>query len=154
MLGFIASFTINLASSWFQLYILTNGWYAAIVIILFLAASYWFLNRRTSLSTIVFVTLVSGVLINLFASWFVEHVLHNSFTFSGFIVIFLLTVTLLLLINFIASRPLSRYKKNRSNSLRRKAKKSSFSLASKGRVRKQSYPNKNINRRSKRRFPF
>jgi hypothetical protein len=50
MLGFIASFPINLVSSWFQLYILSNGWYAAIAIILFLAASYWFINRRTSLS--------------------------------------------------------------------------------------------------------
>src|SRR5216683_4380033 len=153
MLGFMASFTINLVSSWFQLYILSNGWYAAIAIILFLVASYWFINRRTSLSTIVFLTLVSSVLINLFASWFVVNVLHSSFSGLSIIVILPLTVILVFLTNFIVSHPISNYMRRKRDRRRREAKKSTFSLASKGRVRKQRYPNKNIKRRPKKKFP-
>src|SRR5216683_3376634 len=127
MLGFTASLPINLASSWFQLYILSNGWYAAIAIILLVAASYWFINRRTSLSTIVFVTLAYSVLFNLFASWFLVNVLHSSFSVLSIIVILLLTVILVLLSNFIGSHPISRYVKKKKDKLRREAKKSSFS---------------------------
>ena len=154
MLGFIASFPINLASSWFQLYILSNGWYAAIAIILFLAASYWCINRRTSLSTIVFVTIAYSVLFNLFASWFLVNMLHSSFSGLSIIVILLLTVILVFLTIFIGSHPISNYMRRKRDQRRREAKKSSFSLASKGRVKKQSYPNKNIRRRSKKKFPF
>jgi len=129
MLGFTASLPINLASSWFQLYILSNAWYSALAIILLLAASYWFINRRTSLSTIVFVTLAYSVLFNLFASWFLANVLHSSFTVLSIIVILLLTVILLFLSNFIASHPISSFVKKRKYTLRRNAK-----LASKGKI--------------------
>lgn len=154
MLGFIASLPINLASSWFQLYILSNLWYTAIAIILLVAASYWFINRRTSLSTIVFVTLAYSVLFNLFASWFLVNMLHSSFSGLSIIVILLLTVILVFLTIFIGSHPISNYMRRKRDQRRREAKKSSFSLASKGRVKKQSYPNKNIRRRSKKKFPF
>lgn len=105
MLGLIASIPINLASTWFQVSILSNGWYTALAVLLLLATTYWFINRRTTLSTIVFVTLAYSVLFNLVASWFLVTVLHNSFTVVSILVIVLLTVILPLLSVFIYSEP-------------------------------------------------
>jgi uncharacterized membrane protein len=154
MLGFIASFPINLATFWLQLYILSNGWYTAAAIFLLVAATYWFINRRTSLSTIVFVTLVYSILFNLFASWFMVNVLHSSFSGLSIIVILLLTVILVFLTNFIGSHPISRYMNRTKRKRRREAWNNEIRLATKGKVRKQRYPNKTINRRPKKKFPF
>lgn len=148
MLGLIASFPINLATFWFQFYILSNGWYTALAIILIVAASYWFINRRTSLATIVFVTLAYGIILNLLASWFFEHVLNNTFTGLGIILILLFSILIPLLTNFIASRPISTYMKRQRSKLRRRAQKAS--LASTGKVhtrKKRSTRKKKTQRR-------
>ena len=133
-LSLIAGITINLVTSWFQQYILSNPLVLICVIIVLIYLGYWVIIKiRSALLTFAFVVLVLSVFFNLFSSWFQENMLHNLFTTLNVTLFLSFTIIVLVLSYFIGSHPISRgktklrrlYKNNARNKVR---------LAQEGRV--------------------
>ena len=105
VLGLAASIPINLASTWFQQYILSNTLFSIVAIILVLGFIFWMIELRSRTLTIAFITLIASVIANLLSSWIQDKGLHNSFSLSNVVIILCLAFLALV----ISAFPLSKY---------------------------------------------
>lgn len=139
--GFIASIPINLASSWFQQDIISNKFLSISVIIMLAALFYLVLRMRAPrYLAIATATFVAGIFLNLLSWWVQEYPLHNSFTISNVLVILSVAGICSIMNALLASHPIRSYTRRRTYRLRRKAKKSSVSLATKGKFSTRKKP--------------
>ena len=150
-LGFIASIPINLMTSWFQQDIISNKFLSISVIIILAAICCLVIKMRAPhYLTVASMSFVAGIFINLLSRWVQEDILHNSFTISNVALILLITAFILVSSALLGSHPISSFKTRLRRKYRRRAKQSSFRLASKGRVNagKRLLPGKRKKRRS------
>ncbi len=148
ILGYAASIPINIASNWLQIYILPNPFYFVSAIILSIAALYYVIKKQPSFLTSASITFAVSVFLNLLSSWVQESLLHNTFTFGGVLLIISIPIFILVLSNFIASHPISRFENNRRRLYKRQAK-VKVGLASQEKIYVRKQPKKNIKRRKR-----
>jgi predicted PurR-regulated permease PerM len=105
VLGLAASIPINLASTWFQQYILSNTLFSVVAIILVLGFLYWIIELRSRTLIIATITLIVSVIANLLSSWIQDKRFHNSFSLENVVIILCLAFLGLM----ISAFPLSKY---------------------------------------------
>jgi hypothetical protein len=147
VLGYIASIPINITSNWLQIYILPNPLYFVTAIILSIAALYWVRKKQASFLASASITFAVSIFLNLLSSWVQEKVLHNTFTFGGVLLIISIPIFILVLSNFIASHPVSRFENRMWRRHRRLARVIMAAEGEKRYVRKQ--PKKTMKRRKR-----
>ena len=141
LLGFIASIPINLITSWLQQDIISNKFLTIFVIILLAAICYLVVRIHAPKFLIdALMGFVAGIYAGLFSVWLQGDVLHNSFTSVNVPLMVLVTLIILVLGSFIASRPIKTYVRRKRDKRRREAKKGSISLASRGKVNTTKKP--------------
>lgn len=137
-LGLVASIPINLATSWFQLKILSNIFLLFVAVILIGAIFYLIRKLNIPLLTNAFWIMVASVFLNLFSLWIQDHVLQNLFTPSSVTVILSSSIAVLTLSALIDPKVLMRFENRLKRKYKRRAKDTSISLASRGRKTKST----------------
>lgn len=135
-LGLVASIPINLATSWFQLNILTNKFYLFFAAIILVAIFYLIRKLNIPLLTNAFWIMAASVLLNLLSLWIQDHLLHDSFTPSNVTLILFSTIIVLSLSALIDPKVLTRFENRMKAKYRRRARNTSISMASQAKTTK------------------
>ena len=129
-LGLVASIPINLATTWFQLNILSNIIYLIFSVILVAAIFYLIKKLSIPLLTNAFWTMVASVFLNLFSIWLQDHVVFTPFNVT---LILSSTIVVLMLSALIDPKVLTKFEHRMKGMYKRNAKENRISLASRGR---------------------
>ncbi len=91
LLGLFISIPVNLASTWIQWYIVSNGFVFFITSAALLFIFYRLIKKQNLLLFVALLSFVVAVFLNLVSTWILQNILHNSFTLAIVIAIIVST---------------------------------------------------------------